>query len=147
MRKYREYSDEDVIKYSQEVNSMFQLLAKLGLKNAGGNYTNMRKILQRLNLNCEHWVGQAWNKDKRIKDWSKFTRAVNLKPHLIKERGHKCESCCLSEWMNQPITLEIEHIDGDRTNNSIDNLQLLCCNCHALTATWRNRKRISCLTE
>lgn len=44
--------------------------------------------------------------------------------------------------MGEKIPLEIEHVDGDRTNNELANLKLLCCNCHALTPTWRRRKDI-----
>ena len=40
----------------------------------------------------------------------------------------------------QPITLELEHIDGNSTNYDEDNLLLLCCNCHSQTDTWRRKK-------
>lgn len=52
----------------------------------------------------------------------------NLKPHT-------CENCGMSEWLGNPIPLELEHIDGDHYNNEWDNLKLLCPNCHALTPT------------
>jgi hypothetical protein len=61
------------------------------------------------------------------------------KSALISERGHKCESCNLSEWKDKPIPLELEHSDGDNQNNDRANLKLLCCNCHAQTDTWRGR--------
>lgn len=141
MENYKRYSNDEVIKYAAEVVSMAQLLNKLGLRMAGGNYNNMRRLLQKLNVNCNHWVGQAWNKGQRLKDWSNYTKSKSAKNHLIKEKGHKCESCGLSEWMGLPIVLEIEHVDGNRTNNEISNLKLLCCNCHAMTPTWRNKKR------
>lgn len=56
-----------------------------------------------------------------------------LLPELIKLRGHKCECCGLSEWNNLPITLQAHHIDGDKTNNELENLSLLCPNCHSQT--------------
>lgn len=140
MGKYRNYTNEDIINYAKEVNSIAQLLEKLDLRKAGGNYAQLKKNLQKLNVDTSHWTGQAWNKDQQLKDWSEYTRASNLKPHLIKERGHCCESCGNSEWLSNPIPLEVEHMDGDRTNNSYDNLKLLCCNCHALTPTWRRKK-------
>lgn len=140
MRNYRNYSDQDVIEAAAKVKSMAALLRELGLKEAGGNYINMQRLLQKLNINCDHWKGQAWNKNQRTKDWSEYTKSNSLKPHLIKERGHKCENCNNKEWQGVNIPLEIEHIDGDRTNNTITNLKLLCCNCHALTPTWRRRK-------
>lgn len=139
-RSYRNYTDEDIIKHASEAKNMSDLLKRLGLRVAGGNFNNMRRKLQSLGLECDHWQGQAWNKDKRLKDWSKYTKLSSLKPHLIKERGHACERCGLSEWQDQPITLEVDHVDGDRTNNELSNLKLNCPNCHALTPTWRGRK-------
>lgn len=140
MRQYREYTDEDIIKAAKEVSSMSQLLGKLGLRKAGGNYANMKRTLQRLNIKCDHWTGMAWSKGQQLKEWKDYTRIARIKPHLLKLRGHKCENCTLTLWENFPIPLEVHHLDGDRTNNDLDNLELLCCNCHALTGNWRNRK-------
>lgn len=139
-RKYRNYTDNDVIEASAKVHSMAELLRVLDLKIVGGNYSHMRKTLQRLQLKCEHWTGKAWNKNQQLKEWSKYSKVESIKPHLIRERGHKCEKCCHSEWNQQPIPLEVEHTNGDRTDHSKDNLLLLCCNCHAQTSTWRGRK-------
>lgn len=65
----------------------------------------------------------------------------NHKAVLILERGHKCEECKNTEWFGQPIPLELEHTDGNNRNNVKENLKLLCCNCHALTPTWRGRNK------
>lgn len=139
-RKYRNYSDQDIIDAAKNVKSVAGLLKAVGLRPAGGNYANMKKHLQRLKIDTSHWTGQAWSKDQQLKDWSEYTRANKLKPHLIKDRGHCCELCGLEQWQEQNIPLEIHHCDSDRTNNSYENLQLLCPNCHALTENWRGRK-------
>ena len=58
-----------------------------------------------------------------------------LRKRLIKE-GYKeniCEKCGITEWMGQKITLELHHIDGNRINNKLENLAILCPNCHSLT--------------
>ena len=139
-RQYRNYTDENIIEYSKEVKSISGLLKKLNLRPTGGNYSNMKKNLQRLDIDTSHWTGQGWNKGQQLKDWSQYTKARTAKPHLIKSRGHKCETCHTQEWMSQEVPLEVHHIDGDRTNNNYSNLQLLCCNCHAQTDNWRNKK-------
>jgi hypothetical protein len=59
---------------------------------------------------------------------------------LIRERGHKCESCQLTKWLKKTITLELEHIDGNNKNWERSNLKLLCPNCHSYTPTWRRKK-------
>lgn len=58
-----------------------------------------------------------------------------LKLKLIKDgiKEHKCEECKLTEWNNQPIPLELHHIDGNRYNNILKNIQILCPNCHSQT--------------
>lgn len=55
----------------------------------------------------------------------------------------KCDICGISEWNGELIKLQIHHKDGDRYNNEIENLQLLCPNCHSQTNNWcaKNRKR------
>ncbi len=140
MRTYRNYTDDDIIKATQKVTSLAGLIRELGLKPAGGNYTNFKRKLQKLGLCCSHWKGHAWNKEQRLKDWSSYTKATSLRPHLIKERGHRCETCRRSKWLHTEIPLEVHHVNGDKTDNSQDNLKLLCPNCHALTPNFRNRK-------
>lgn len=139
-RNYRKYSDDQVVAAAKQVKSIAGLLKKLGLKPAGGNYANMKRTLQRLDVDTSHFTGQGWNKEQQLKDWSQYSRATTFKPHLIKIRSHQCEMCQGEEWMDQKIPLEVHHIDGDRTNNEYSNLQLLCPNCHAQTDNYRNKK-------
>ena len=55
---------------------------------------------------------------------------------------YKCETCgCSGHWQGGEISLEIDHIDGDNTNNTRENLRYLCPNCHALTETYRGRNK------
>lgn len=140
MRKYRNYTHEDIKKYSKEVKSIAGLLRKLGLRPVGGNYVNIKRLIQKLNVDTSHWTGQGWNKSQQLKDWSEYTRANNCKKHLIREKGHVCDECGLENWLGEQIPLEIHHIDGERTNNSLNNLRLLCNNCHAQTENWRRSK-------
>lgn len=99
----------------------------------------MKRNLQRLDADTSHFTGHAWNKDEQLKDWSDYSRVANLKPHLQKVRGRACELCGLDSWRGRPLTLEVHHVDHDRTNNDLANLQLLCPNCHSLTENWRKR--------
>lgn len=56
---------------------------------------------------------------------------------LVYLRGHKCEQCGFSMWNNQLIPLEIHHKDRNSLNNTLENIQLLCPNCHSITDSWR----------
>jgi len=64
-----------------------------------------------------------------------------LKIRLLKE-GYlepKCYNCGREEWQDQEIPLQLNHKDGDKYNNSLPNLELLCPNCHAQTKHWKLR--------
>ena len=64
-----------------------------------------------------------------------------LRIKLLREGLKKpiCECCGNEFWNGYPIPLEVHHVDGDKTNNELSNLQILCPNCHALTSTYRGR--------
>lgn len=68
-----------------------------------------------------------------------------MRRYLLETKG-SCEECGVSDAYNgKPITLQCDHIDGNSDNNSLDNLRLLCPNCHSQTETWcgRNKKNTS----
>lgn len=69
-------------------------------------------------------------------------KAPVLRKKLIEDgiKEDKCEMCGLSEWMENKISLELHHIDGNRYNNSLNNLQILCPNCHSLTPNHSMKK-------
>ncbi len=64
-----------------------------------------------------------------------------LKLKLIEDniKEHKCESCGLEEWMGNKIPIELHHVDGNRFNNKLENLEILCPNCHANTDNYSGK--------
>ena len=136
------YTDIELLSMIKSVSSLSQLIESLGSRPAGGNYNTVRKLLKRLNADTTHWTGKGWSSGMQLKNLEEYTKSVQIKKHLIVERDHKCEMCNLTTWLNKPITLELEHSDGDKYNNDRTNLKLLCPNCHSQTKTWRGRKNI-----
>ena len=65
----------------------------------------------------------------------------NRRRRVFEEQSHCCNRCGLSTWLESPITLELEHIDGNNQNNDRSNLEGLCPNCHSITDTWRGRNK------
>jgi hypothetical protein len=53
----------------------------------------------------------------------------------------RCERCGLTEWRGQPLSLELHHVNGNGSDNRLENLMLLCPNCHSQTETWGGRSK------
>ena len=64
-----------------------------------------------------------------------------LRDYLIYTRGHKCEHCLNTQWNGKPIPFDVHHIDGDYLNNNLNNLKILCKNCHAQTDTYGGKNK------
>ena len=153
MAKARKYTDEQFVEAVKSSRSIRQALGKLGLKEAGGNYACLQKRARTMNLDLSHWkLNRGWSKGMKLspkrplEDYlsNKFAiQSYELKNRLFRE-GYfqkQCSHCLLSQWMNEPISLELDHIDGDHTNNTLTNLRILCPNCHALTPTYRGKNK------
>lgn len=117
--------------------SVAEMCRKLGLVPYGGNYASMKRRITRYDIDISHFTGQGWNKENYA-DTPGDKAAIKRK--LLRERGHQCQKCNNTTWLQLPIALELEHIDGNNTNNEESNLLLLCPNCHAQTKTWRRAK-------
>ena len=84
------------------------------------------------------------NKRKNTLEYLKneFISTPRLRKKLIQDgmKNHKCEMCGIENWLGKDITLELHHIDGNRCNNDLSNLQILCPNCHSLTPNHGKKK-------
>ena len=147
------YSIEEFKKAVEESYSIAQALTKLGLSPRGGNYRVFKKFEKLYGIDTSHFTGQGHLKGKThkfnttplseilVKDYE--YNSNKLRKRLIIEglKNHRCECCELSEWLGEPIPLELDHIDGDHYNNMLENLKILCPNCHAKTPTYRGKNK------
>ncbi len=155
-RAYRKYTDEQVGEAIKECFSWRETAFKLGLNgNAGSNNKTLKKVAAQYDFNFSHFKGKNWNLgndafnsiplESLLKKGTKV-RSDPLKKKLIKKgilenRCYECEQ--LPIWNNKLLVLELDHIDGDNTNNELLNLRILCGNCHSQTPTFRGRGKKS----
>jgi HNH endonuclease len=96
-------------------------------------------VRQRPNIYCSISCQYRFRRRMSIEDGTAGKRA--LRSHLLDSRERRCEICKLAEWMDKPIPLEVDHIDGDSTNIRLDNIRLICPNCHAQTETYKVKNK------
>lgn len=156
MRK-RSWNEIELRSAVKSSTSVRQVLKKLNLRAAGGNYWQINKYLKELNLKIEHFKGKGWSKGlhgigkprlslKQILIKDSYFQSFKLKKRLFEARlkTPKCEDCGWAEKTNDGrIPLELDHINGDSKDNRLKNLRVLCPNCHSLKPTHRGRNKKS----
>lgn len=72
-----------------------------------------------------------------------YYQTLKLKKRLIREKilENKCSCCGIEEWQGNPITLQLDHVNGDGSDHKLSNLRLLCPNCHSQTDTWCGKNK------
>ena len=146
------YSEQELREAVKTSTSIRQVLDKLNIVPAGGNYQTTNRRIQKLGIDTAHFTGQSWNKGKiigpkrHIKEYlreNSVVQSFKLKNRLITEglKEHKCECCGITEWNGKPAPIELDHINGNHHDNRLENLRILCPNCHAQTDTYRGKNK------
>lgn len=125
----------------------------MGLKTAGGNFQTIKNRIATLELDTTHLLGQGYLKGKThnfsgstpvpelMVEVSSAKYTHRIKKFIVDNKilPYKCRWCGISDWNGQPLVLHLDHIDGNRNNQSLGNLRLLCPNCHSQTETYTGR--------
>ena len=129
---------------------------ELNIIAAGGNYKTLKSKFKEFNIDTSHFTGAAWNQGERYRPVNKkmdlidvliknspFKSTTHLKKRLFEEnlKEKECEKCGLIKWNGKEITLEMDHINSDNTDNRLENLRILCPNCHSQTPNFRGRNK------
>jgi len=151
----KSWTEEELKVAVKKSTSIRQVLMKIGLKLAGGNYAQIKKYIKIYKIDNKHFTGIGWSKGlkgigtpridlKNILVKNSTFQSYKLRNRLFKEglKQRHCEEC---GWNKKApdgrMPLELDHINGDSTDNRLENLRILCPNCHSLKPTHRGRNR------
>lgn len=146
MKKY-DYSYERVADAVKNSICWKEAMERMGISQVGGNWKTFKNVVQRFGIDTSHFNQYA--AVSRAATYSAnyyIENRVNVQSYkllkkLLKEgyKENRCEVCGITEWNGKPITLQLHHIDGDHLNNSLENLQVICPNCHSQTDNFRGK--------
>ncbi|MEH0818632.1 MULTISPECIES: HNH endonuclease signature motif containing protein [unclassified Micromonospora] len=154
MVRYK-YTPEMLAEAAAQARSVTDVLRLLGVRLSGGSHAHISRQLKRFGIDTSHFTGQVHNKgargirtplpqqlvkrpagSRRVPGWrlKRALAAIGL--------PEECEACGVGNtWQNAPLTLHVDHINGDFLDNRAHNLRLLCPNCHSQTATYAGSRR------
>ncbi|MFI6661354.1 HNH endonuclease signature motif containing protein [Streptomyces sp. NPDC050523] len=156
--------EREGIKWTREIlepavaasTSVNEVLRRLGLEVVGGHHTHISRRIKSYGLDTTHFTPvarterQRYNQRRRapeeilVEDASAHARRVPSRrlKRAMGETGvrERCALCGIGPvWLGEPLPLEVDHIDGNWRDNRIQNLRLLCPNCHSTTDSYRGR--------
>lgn len=149
---YKSISLDELKKIVSESISVSEVMRKLGYTaNRGNSYHGLVDYMRCNEIDTTHFLGKAhatshpmkYRLEEILVKNSRYTNMTRLKARVLSlgVLGNVCSVCGISSWREKPLNLQIDHINGDNRDNRIENLRLICPNCHSQTTTFCRKKK------
>ena len=145
--------DEELTSAVRDAASLTDVLRRFSIRSTFNTRNVLRKRIHALGLATDHFDELRPHKgglhpanpptplEEILVRNSSYRKCSDLRERLIREglKQRRCEQCGRSEWNGLSIPLELDHVNGIRDDNRLENLRILCPNCHSQTSTFRGR--------
>ena len=147
---YKQKTKEELQNIINSSNTWQEVMYNLGYTaNRGNSYKKMKEYLKEIevdtskldNYNEARYSHPKYTLEEILIENSQYTNMTKLKDRVLKAGllETKCAICGITDWNNMPLVLQLDHINGNNRDNRIENLRLLCPNCHSQTETFSGK--------
>ena len=148
MSKYI-WDEIEIRKAVNESSSYCEVLRKLNIPTSGNNGATLKRKIEEYNISTAHFTFHP----KQLKTKKPVEAYLSENTHItsskLKEKlfssglkENKCEMCGADSWLGKRLICQLHHINGDNTDNRLENLQILCPNCHSQTDNYCGQANI-----
>lgn len=153
MSKYPEYTKEQIQEIVKRSYTFSDVCREMQRPPNSGNIRVIHRRLDALNIDYSHFKGRGWNKGVEVVSTTKipieqilvkdstYQNTDRLRKRLVKEgyKTYRCEICGITEWLGKPLSLQLHHVNGINNDNRLENLLIICPNCHSQTENFGSK--------